>query len=119
MNRAVEANDIRPVVDERVFTLEQLKEALAKILKKVAPKSGLSSFKGTLLWPFDRKEVEEILRQIERQKSTINYALQGDQMNLQRAIKADTGQIPDLVSGLHSIKLGVNNIEDERRGAWS
>ena len=55
---------------------------MGKVIKKLEPKSGLSSLKGTFLWPFDRKEVEEILGQIERQKSTINYALQGDQMEL-------------------------------------
>ena len=27
MNRAIEANDIKPVVDEKVFTLDQTKEA--------------------------------------------------------------------------------------------
>jgi NADPH:quinone reductase-like Zn-dependent oxidoreductase len=27
MNRAIEANDIHPIVDEKVFTLEQLKDA--------------------------------------------------------------------------------------------
>lgn len=97
--------------------IDQLNEAMAKILKKIEPKSGLSGLKGTFLWPFNRKEVEEILGQIERQKSTINYALQGDQMNLQKAIKADTGQIPDIVSGLQSINLGVNNMENQRRGA--
>lgn len=95
--------------------IEQLKEALAKVLKKLEPKSRLGSLKGTLLWPFDRKEIEEILGQIERQKSTINYALQGDQMNLQKAIKADTGQIPDILSGLQGIKLGVNSMESERK----
>jgi NADPH:quinone reductase-like Zn-dependent oxidoreductase len=27
MNRAIEANDIKPVVDEKVFTLDETKEA--------------------------------------------------------------------------------------------
>jgi NADPH:quinone reductase-like Zn-dependent oxidoreductase len=27
MNRAIEANDIKPVVDERIFDMEHLKEA--------------------------------------------------------------------------------------------
>ena len=96
--------------------IDQLEEALGKVLKKLEPKSGFQKTKGTLLWPFDRKQLEEILGQIERQKSTINYALQGDQTNLQKAIKADTGQIPDLVDGFQSIKLGMHSIQNRHQG---
>ena len=96
--------------------IEQLKEALEGMAKKFEPKSGLSKVKGTLLWPFDRKELEEVLGRIERQKSTINYALQGDQMNLQKAIKADTGQILYLVDDFQNFKLGMDSIQNDLQG---
>lgn len=62
--------------------MEQLDTALSHILRKLKPIVG-SRFKQigkTLAWPFTKKEIEQILSQIERHKSTINFALQGDQM---------------------------------------
>lgn len=96
--------------------IEQLEGTLAKLLQKLEPKSGLAKIRGSLLWPFDRKEVEVIMGQVERQNSTINYALQGDQMNLQRAIKADTEHIPDLVHDFQSIKVGMDSTLDRHQG---
>ena len=59
--------------------MDQLETALSLIMKKLKPSSGIKKLGKALSWPFDKKEIEGILDQIERQKSTINFALQGDQ----------------------------------------
>ena len=94
--------------------IEQLESALELIVDKVKPLSKLKKIGKALVWPFTIKEVEEILRQIERQKSTINFALQGDQMNLTKAIKADTMQIHSLISGVQEMQVGVTYLQDRQ-----
>ena len=92
--------------------IEQLGAALNSIVDKIKLASKIKTVGRTLIWPFAKKEIAEIMEQIERQKSTINFALQGDQMNLAKAIKADTIQIPALLTGVQEMQVGVTNIQD-------
>ena len=92
--------------------IEQIGAALNSIVDKIKLASKIKTVGRTLIWPFTKKEIAEIMEQIERQKSTINLALQGDQMNLAKAIKADTIQIPDLLTGVQEMQVGVTNIQD-------
>ena len=94
--------------------IEQLESALESIVNKAKPVSKLKNIGKALVWPFTIKEVEEILKQIERQKSTITFALQGDQMNLTKAIKADTMQIHSLISGVQEMQVGITYLQDHQ-----
>ena len=92
--------------------IEQLGAALNSIVDKIKLASKIKTVGRTLIWPFAKKEIAEIVEQIERQKSTINFALQGDQMRLAKAIKADTIHIPALLTGVQEMQVGVTNIQD-------
>ena len=92
--------------------IEQLGAALNSMVDKIKLASKIKTVGRTLIWPFAKKEIAEIMEQIERQKSTINLALQGDQMNLAKAIKADTIQIPALLTGVQEMQVGVTKIQD-------
>ncbi|KAL8931112.1 MAG: hypothetical protein Q9208_000216 [Pyrenodesmia sp. 3 TL-2023] len=85
--------------------LDQLRDALSQLATILKPgKSGIKNITGTLSWPFDRKLCEEILKKIERVKSKINLALQGDIYKTVHLIKADTAGIDlvkERVSDLH------------------
>ena len=94
--------------------VEQLESSLGSIVNKVRPVSKLKKIGKALVWPFTIKEVEEILKKMERQKSTITFALQGDQMNLTKAIKADTMQIHSLISGVQEMQVGVTYLQDHQ-----
>lgn len=91
--------------------IQQLGVALELIVEKVKPGSKIKKVGKALIWPFTKKEIEEILKQVERQKSTINFALQGDQINLEKAIKADTMHIPALVNGVQEMQVGVTYLQ--------
>ena len=91
--------------------IEQLGTALTLVVDKVKPAQKIKKVGKTLIWPFTKKEVEEILKQVERQKSTINFALQGDQFNLAKAIKADTMHIPALITGVQDMQIGVTSLQ--------
>ena len=92
--------------------IEQVGAALNSIVDKIKLASKIKTVGKTLIWPFAKKEIAEILEQIERQKSTINFTLQGDQISLAKAIKADTIQIPALLTGVEEMQVGVTNIQD-------
>ena len=92
--------------------IEQLGAALNSIVDKVKLASKIKTVGRTLIWPFAKKEIAEILEQIDRQKSTINFALQGDQSSLAKAIKADTIQIPALLTGVQEMQVGVSYVQD-------
>jgi hypothetical protein len=50
MIRAIEANDIHPVVDEKVFTLEQAREAYEYMVSKTGAFSSQSYFNLMVQW---------------------------------------------------------------------
>ena len=58
--------------------LEQLQRALEELAKKLKPRTGVKKLGRTLLWTIDKGEFEEILRKIERCKTSIGFALQED-----------------------------------------
>lgn len=60
--------------------LEQFKEAIETLKRKLKPKAGLGKLGTALLWSLDKKEIDDILSQIERLKSLIGLALQRDQL---------------------------------------
>jgi hypothetical protein len=62
--------------------LEQFKTALEKLISKLAPAEGLKKIGKASTWPFQEKEVKDILNTIERQKSLFSLALQNDHMSV-------------------------------------
>lgn len=60
--------------------LEQFKTALETLATKLAPVSGLRKLGKPLIWPFQEKEIKEILNTIERLKGLFNLARQNDHM---------------------------------------
>lgn len=58
--------------------LDQLSEALKQLNKKVKAKRGIKNFPRVLVWPLDKEECKEVLGKIERVKSLISLALEGE-----------------------------------------
>lgn len=56
--------------------LDQLKEAMEDLAKKVQPETGFKKIGKALLWTIDKKECNEILEKIERVKTLIVLTLQ-------------------------------------------
>jgi len=62
--------------------LEQLKEALEQLTMRLSPAEGLRKVGKSIAWPFQKGEVEVILRKIERQKMHIVLAIENNHMKL-------------------------------------
>jgi len=60
--------------------LAQFKSALERLAVKLAPVTGRKKIEKALGWPFQKEDVADILRTIERQKSLFILALQEDHM---------------------------------------
>lgn len=60
--------------------LEQCRRFLQQLSTKLAPAAGLRKFGKSLLWPFQKAEILEILNRIERLKTIFGLALQTDHM---------------------------------------
>ncbi len=58
--------------------IEQFKTALERLESKLAPAKGWRKVGKTIVWPFQKEEIKEILNVIERQKTFFNLALQND-----------------------------------------
>lgn len=104
--------------------LDQLKNAMEDLAKKLEARDGLKISK-SLIWPINKKECDRILAKIEREKTSIGLALQGDTLwvflatctnqmdaniysKLAQAIKADTGRLPALENRLEERRLNEN-----------
>lgn len=60
--------------------LAQFKSALEHLGAKLAPVTGMKKARNTLSWPFQKGEVVDLLRTIERQKSLFCLVLTKDHM---------------------------------------
>jgi hypothetical protein len=60
--------------------LSQIRQILEDLRSKLQPVQGLKKVGEVLLWPFEKKDVDEIVHRIERQKTWLNLALQNDHM---------------------------------------
>ena len=58
--------------------LDQFKEALESLATRLHSSGTGKSVGKTLVWHFEKKEIDELLGKMERLKSLINLALQGD-----------------------------------------
>jgi hypothetical protein len=64
--------------------LEQYRSALEKLIGKIMPGDGLRKIGQALVWKFTKKDVSDLLSQIERVKSLIDIALGMDDMLVTR-----------------------------------
>ena len=60
--------------------LDQLRATLERLSKHLKPLAGLKLVGRSLVWPFKKGEVKDILRAVERQKNSLILALQNDHM---------------------------------------
>ena len=58
--------------------LDQLREALEQLSKKLKPQKGIKNVTHALTWALDKEGCSEVLGKIERVKSRISLALQGN-----------------------------------------
>lgn len=58
--------------------LEQYEQALETLSSNVKSGDGIKKVGKNLMWPFDQKEINDVLGRIERQKSLFQLALQND-----------------------------------------
>ncbi|KAI0098079.1 hypothetical protein GGR51DRAFT_539157 [Nemania sp. FL0031] len=77
--------------------LEQYKAVLELLVDKVVPKAGSNKVVTSLLWPFNKKQTEELLGTMERLKSLLLVDFQIDHFKLSRAIKEETTSIYSVV----------------------
>ncbi|KAL8812638.1 MAG: hypothetical protein Q9200_000866 [Gallowayella weberi] len=102
--------------------LDQLRDALVQLTKKLKPKQGVEKAARAFIWTFDKAYCETVLQKIERVKSRTSLALQGDTFKLAQAIKTDTAGIHTNVAavadGIEAIQLSEE--VEKRRGilAW-
>ena len=74
----------------------------------------------SLKWPFDSEKVNEILEDIERQKSLFTLALTNDSLRLSRAILNETWHISNKIDDVRSgQKLQLQKIQEISTGIGS
>ena len=66
--------------------LSQFKQALERLSSKLAPVTGLKKAGKTLMWPFQKREISDILKIIERQKTYFVLALQNKDLYVLEAL---------------------------------
>ena len=60
--------------------LDQFKEAMGLLVRKLKPQSGIKQVTAKLLWTLDKKEINDVLSRIERMKTLVGLALQRDHL---------------------------------------
>ncbi len=60
--------------------LDQFKQTLQSIASKLGPTAGFEKVRKSLIWKFEKKEVNACLIQIERLKSLVSLALANDHL---------------------------------------
>lgn len=79
-----DSNDLKPAAVASLAgpdgPLDRMKATMEKIVSKLAPQSGLRKLAQPIKWPFDKKDVLELLGTVERLKSHFTLVLQNDLM---------------------------------------
>ncbi|KAL8897484.1 MAG: hypothetical protein Q9207_007196 [Kuettlingeria erythrocarpa] len=90
--------------------IDQLREALEQLAKKLKPKKGLKGTLRAFVWTLDKAYAQEILGKIERVKSCIVLAMQGDLIKLAQAMKAETAFISRIDEGVSVITSNMDKL---------
>ncbi|KAK4184222.1 hypothetical protein QBC35DRAFT_455514 [Podospora australis] len=95
----------------------QCQQVLERIKKKAEKREGAKGLAASLLWPFTKEEVAELLASIERLKTLLLVALELDYMKLSQAIKETVDDIrssnKDILIDTWSIKNSLPAIESK------
>ncbi|KAL8856068.1 MAG: hypothetical protein Q9178_007324 [Gyalolechia marmorata] len=90
--------------------LDQLQNALEHLAKKLKPKKGIKDVTRAFVWTLEKDFSLEVFQTIERVKSSISLALEGDTFKLAQAIKADTATIGILNEHVSDLSLNVDGL---------
>ena len=96
-------------------SFDLLRAALHRIASKLAPVQGWRKVGKTFAWPFEKKEVRELLSTIERQKTILSLARQNDHIALSKAIETRTEDIRGKVEELRNKVFVSEKYEKIRR----
>ncbi|KAF1936446.1 hypothetical protein EJ02DRAFT_480563 [Clathrospora elynae] len=88
--------------------LDQFKQALETLQNRMTNGGRLKKASEALMWKFKKEEIAGILHRIERLKSLVEIALQGDHFKLSQAIKNDTSVV----------RKNLDNVEHRRLAEW-
>ena len=86
--------------------IAQLQACLNHLESKLALISGKDDRIKALKWPFDNKEIQDVLVTIERQKNLFQIAQHNDHLRLSLAIQSDTR---DIARGVNTLILDQEN----------
>ncbi|KAM0327631.1 hypothetical protein ACHAQA_005924 [Verticillium albo-atrum] len=95
--------------------LAQFRSTLEEIVAKLAPKAGRGTMTLTMKWPFEKKEVTELLGRMERLKTQFTLVLQNDLVSLAEMANDKLDSLGEQVKGL---ELSSKNEETERILSW-
>ena len=95
--------------------LDMLKGALTELATKLRPAEGLKKAGKSLLWPFQKSEVNNLLQRIERLKGMFMLALQNDNTQLTRRMVEDIGDMRESLMYVHDT---VKQIESNTMGEY-
>ncbi|KAL8869460.1 MAG: hypothetical protein Q9198_007877, partial [Flavoplaca austrocitrina] len=113
--------------------LDQLRDTLKQLIDKLKPKKGLQGVARNMIWTLDKDYCEDLLRQIDRAKSTIGLALHGDTLyatpgledetqsyirsysKLAQAVKADTAAICGIDQRVATISQRLENLHSQEK----
>ncbi|KAF2224387.1 hypothetical protein BDZ85DRAFT_216344, partial [Elsinoe ampelina] len=97
--------------------IDQYAQALHLLQEKVKVGDSVDRVKARLVWPFQKKEVENILQRMERLKSLITLALTMDHRQRSEDIKEDTAVIraglTPLQAQTSAIGVGVQSLQTD------
>ncbi|KAL8983073.1 MAG: hypothetical protein Q9205_002581 [Flavoplaca limonia] len=102
--------------------LDQLRQALVQLTEKLKPKRGVEKAARALIWTLDKAFCDNILHKIERVKSSVSLALQGDTFKLAQAIKVDTlgidQRMAEVADGVEAVQLSEHLAERQKILMW-
>lgn len=89
--------------------LDQVKQALERLVFKAEPFQGVKGLGRQLMWKFEKSEMGDILNKIERIKTLVNIALTGDLFTLTQAMAKELSAIGKEVSGINESIIALHD----------
>ncbi|KAL8689137.1 MAG: hypothetical protein Q9218_005122 [Villophora microphyllina] len=102
--------------------LDQLRDALEQLIKKLGPRNGLRQMSRALLWPLSKEEAVDLINIIERQKTAFSLAIQNDNIGLSLTIKTHMTEMSTKLAAMedrskHSLRHALDQ-EHQEILAW-
>ncbi|KAL8854084.1 MAG: hypothetical protein Q9221_001207, partial [Calogaya cf. arnoldii] len=93
--------------------IDQLREALEQLAEQLKPRTGLKGTLRAFVWTLDKTYTQEILGKIERVKTRVSLALQGDTFKLLQAINADIAVIAGIDNRVSVLTSDVGKLRTD------